>query len=294
MIVPAELRDEDQNYTHLAAKGERVDADGVRRRKDDSRLDVSMIRVPVSLPNGEVEVYAIFRDITERKRAEEELLRSREQLRNLAAYLESVREDERTRIARELHDEIGQALTGIKLILERSMGEQTVSGAADLAQALALANELIGRVRDLSLELRPAMLDDLGLMAALRWHFERYTAQCKIAVNFEHASIEGRRFPGAIETAAYRIVQEALTNVARHADVEQIEVRIEAAGGILRIHVQDRGGGFDPESVSGGVSGGLYGMRERAILLGGALTISSAAGSGTLLVVELPLGTPIE
>jgi PAS domain S-box-containing protein len=290
LIVPAELQHEDQQYTAWVADGRRVDAEGVRRRQDNTRLYVSITRVPVSLPGGQIQIYAIFRDITERNRADEELRKSREQLRTLAAYLESVREDERTRIARELHDEIGQALTAIKLILEQSTGERAVGAAANLAQALDLANELIGRVRDLSLELRPAMLDDLGLMAALRWHFERYTAQCKITVSFKQVGLEGRRFAAPIETAAYRIVQEALTNVARHAHVEYVQVRIEVDEHMLRIHIQDFGGGFDPDSLSAGTSAGLYGMRERVIILGGDLRINSAPGSGTLLVAELPLG----
>jgi signal transduction histidine kinase len=134
------------------------------------------------------------------------------------------------------------------------------------------------------------MLDDLGLMAALRWHFERYTAQCKITVNFKQVGLEGRRFAAPIETAAYRIVQEALTNVARHAHVEYVQVRIEVDEHMLRIHIQDFGGGFDPDSLSAGTSAGLYGMRERVIILGGDLRINSAPGSGTLLVAELPLG----
>src|SRR6185503_7714108 len=138
--------------------GQRVDAEAVRKRKDGSRLDMSVIRVPVSVPGKEVEVYAIYRDITERKRTEEALRSSQEQLRALAAYLQSVREEERKRISRELHDEIGQGLTAIKLTLQRCTARQS-GAAADLEQALDLANELIGRVRDLSLELRPTMLD---------------------------------------------------------------------------------------------------------------------------------------
>src|SRR5882724_8775599 len=191
-----------------------------------------------------IRVFGTAQDITERKHAEEELRTSRERLRALAAYLQSVREEERSRIARELHDEIGQALTGIKLVLERSIREQSASVQANLTQALVVANELIGRVRDLSLELRPAMLDDLGLLAALRWHFERYTSQVNIKVDFNQAGLERRRFQPEIETAAYRIVQEALTNVARHAKVERAEVNIRADDSMLRIEVRDAGVGF--------------------------------------------------
>jgi len=200
-----------------------------------------------------------------------------------------VREEERSRIARELHDEIGQALTGIKLVLERSIREQSASVQANLTQALVVANELIGRVRDLSLELRPAMLDDLGLLAALRWHFERYTSQVNIKVDFNQAGLERRRFQPEIETAAYRIVQEALTNVARHAKVERAEVNIRADDSMLRIEVRDAGIGFPSGSVITSNTGGLSGMRERATMLGGQVIVDSAPGGGTLLTAELPL-----
>jgi PAS domain S-box-containing protein len=227
-------------------------------------------------------------DITERTRAEQELRKSRAQLRALAAYLQSVREEERTRIARELHDEIGQALTGIKLCLERNTRERPGIINAGLTQAMELANELIGRVRDLSLELRPAMLDDLGLLAALTWHINRYSSQVKIRVDFRHTGLERRRFEPEIETAAYRIVQEALTNVARHASVDKVKAGIWANEALLCIKVEDLGSGFDPDRLAN-TTGGLSGMRERATMIGGELRIESAPAAGTLLVAELPL-----
>jgi signal transduction histidine kinase len=218
-----------------------------------------------------------------------ELRISQEQLRALAAYLQTVREEERTRIARELHDEVGQALTGIKLSLERSTGQQSDAVRADLSQALALTNELIGRVRDLSLDLRPAMLDDLGLLAALSWHFDRYTKQTSIEVDFKRHGLEGRRFEPEIETAAYRIMQEGLTNVARHAGIDKVSVGIWADENMLSIRIEDLGRGFGPDSLTASTTAGLSGMRERAFMLGGRLTIERASGTGTLLIAELPL-----
>jgi len=200
-----------------------------------------------------------------------------------------VREEERTRIARELHDEVGQALTGIKLSLERSTGQQSDAVRADLSQALALTNELIGRVRDLSLDLRPAMLDDLGLLAALSWHFDRYTKQTSIEVDFKRHGLEGRRFEPEIETAAYRIMQEGLTNVARHAGIDKVSVGIWADENMLSIRIEDLGRGFGPDSLTASTTAGLSGMRERAFMLGGRLTIERASGTGTLLIAELPL-----
>lgn len=243
---------------------------------------------PLKDENGKISaVLAITRDVTERKEAQEKLQASQEQLRALAGYLQAAREEERRRIARELHDQIGQILTGVKLSLERA--GRDLNRANSNAQALALTNELIGRVRDLSLELRPAMLDDLGLLSALTWHFERYTRQFKIKVAFKHAGLEERRFEPEIETAAYRIVQEALTNVARHARVNTAAVEVRADKDSLRIRVKDLGVGFDPQSLPATASGGLSGMRERAILLGGQLSLESAPDTGTLVNAMLPL-----
>lgn len=214
----------------------------------------------------------------------------REQLRALSRRLLDVQEAERRAIARELHDEIGQALTGLKLSLD--MGARLPAGAArtHLREAETVIQELIGRVRELSLDLRPAMLDDLGLLPALLWHIERYTAQTRVRVSFQHAGLE-RRFPPQVETAAYRIVQEALTNVARHAGVDHATVRLDVESNALWVYIGDEGQGFDAEAgPAAPESSGLAGMRERASLLGGRLTVQSNPGSGVCLAAELPIG----
>lgn len=231
----------------------------------------------------------LMAEIQKRSRAGASLRESRKQLRALSAYLQSVREAERTHIARELHDEIGQSVTAIKLALERSIRDPSACDLDTLAKALGLANELIGRARDLSLELRPAMLDDLGLLAALRWHFDHYTTQFKIAVDFKQYGLEGRRFAPEIETAAYRIMQEALTNVARHAEVDRVQVQIEADESALRIRVKDLGVGFDMHSLSASKIGGVSSMREVARKLGGQLILESAPTRGAILRAELSL-----
>jgi signal transduction histidine kinase len=223
----------------------------------------------------------------------EEGNRVAERLRILARYLQSVREEERARISRELHDEIGAGLTAIKLALERSKSGQPSGAATELTRALALANELIGRVRDLSMQLRPPMLHDLGLFAALRWHFERYTDQFKITVDFKHSGLIDRRLTAEAETAVYRIVQEALTNVARHAKTDKVTVEIEVAEDLLSLRIKDEGIGFDLQSLPPETSGGLSGMRERAIILGGRLWFESAPGLGTILKAEIPLHKPV-
>jgi len=230
----------------------------------------------------------------ENARLFEQVRAGRERLRTLSRRLVEVQEVERRGIARELHDEIGQLLTGLKLVLEMSTGVKADTLKARLGEAQALVNELMARVRDLSLNLRPAMLDDLGLLPALLWHFERYTAQANVRVDFQHSGLEGR-LTADIETAAYRMVQEALNNVARHAGVTEATVRLWVDQDTLNVQIQDQGAGFDPDAtLAATTSIGLVGMRERVALLGGSLTVESAPGAGTRVTAELPLAGKVE
>ena len=182
-----------------------------------------------------------------------------------------------------------QALTGLKLSLEMAGRLPQEPARESLDGALSLANDLISRVRNLSLDLRPAALDDLGLLPALLWHFERYTKRTGVQVDFKYQGLEGRRFDHGVETAACRIVQEALTNVARHARTGAVEVRVWVDDITLNLEVEDRGAGFDAEVSRGMSSSGLAGMQERAAILGGVFTIDTHPGGGTHLVAELPL-----
>jgi signal transduction histidine kinase len=153
----------------------------------------------------------------------------------------------------------------------------------------------MAQVRNLSLDLRPTMLDDLGLLPALLWHCGRYTDQTGVHVDLRHTNLEGQRFRPEVETAAYRIAQEALTNVARHAGVDNVTVRLWIEQDTLSVQVIDQGAGFDPDDpLISDTSSGLVGMRERAVLLGGELTIESAPGAGTCLTAKLPLGGTAE
>ncbi len=235
-------------------------------------------------------------DITERKRAEErqrwllsQVRASRERLQALSKRLLDVQENERRHLARELHDEIGQTLTGLRFVLQAAARATTDNLPAHLDEAQTLVNELITRVRNLSLELRPAMLDDLGLLPALLWLIERYSAQTQIHIDFGHSGLE-RRFPAEIETAAYRIVQEALTNIARHAHEDEAAIRLWVDEDVLHLQVEDWGAGFDVNAaLEANRSSGLSGMRERAGSLGGRLRIESVQGVGTRVEGEFPL-----
>ncbi|MEA2626921.1 MAG: hypothetical protein QOD06_2966 [Candidatus Binatota bacterium] len=216
----------------------------------------------------------------------EEAQGGRQRLRELSRRLVEAQEAERRRIARELHDESGQLLTAVKFALE-SVPQALSSAAGErLAVATALVDQLLERFRELCLDLRPSALDDLGLLAALLEHCRRYSKQTGVSARFLHEGLD-RRFPPEIEIAAYRIVQEALTNVARHAAVERALVRACGDDETLRIQIEDAGVGFDPSAP--GRTGGLTGMRERAELLGGRLLVASTRGAGTRVIAELPL-----
>jgi signal transduction histidine kinase len=212
------------------------------------------------------------------------------QLRELSQHLADVQEVERRFIAKELHDDVGQALTSLKLMIEMALAQPEPERQQTLENAKTVIAEISARIRNLSLDLRPAMLDDFGLFAALEWLFERYTKQTGIAVEHNFSYLDERRFPKQIETAAFRIIQESLTNVARYAGVKQAEVNI-FADDRLQIEVCDQGRGFDAALAEEAAykTGGISGMRERATWLGGDFVITSAPGAGTTAMANFKL-----
>jgi PAS domain S-box-containing protein len=245
---------------------------------------------------GTPAVIAMATDVTERKLAEEQLRASREQLRALSARLLSAREEERKRIAREIHDELGQALTG--LIIELSWLEDKLSALPDRGHArplldktasmLRLADSTVESVRRIAAELRPGLLDDFGLVAAIEWHaqeFEQRTGvSCQVTSDLDETILAPEQ-----STALFRIAQEALTNVARHASATTVQVRITREGGELVLSVEDDGSGISEEKRSSTRSLGVIGMRERAALLGGGVQITAARGGGTRVVARVPV-----
>jgi len=252
--------------------------EALRRAHDELEQRVKERTAELSAANA-----LLTEQIAERRRAEEEL-------RKLSHRLVEVQESERRNIARELHDEIGQLLTGLKLALATRSLLDGEKAKINLEQTQAIVNELMGRVRDLSLDLRPAMLDDLGLLHALLWHFERYTTQTGVRVIFNHTGIGDQRLESKIETAVYRIIQEALTNVARHAQAGEVRVNVSADAENLSLQVIDHGSGFLPAAALASTSSsGLAGMRERAQLLGGTLRLEATPGAGTKITALLPL-----
>lgn len=227
-------------------------------------------------------------DITERRRAEQEVERSREQLRHLARRLQSIREEEQQRIAREIHDEFGQRLTALRLDLAWLGGrlEQQHGLRERIGQMIESVDATIDSLREIAAQLRPPMLDDLGLSAAVEWLTQSFTQQTGIPCAFEGQLPEGALDP-AHSVAAFRIVQEALTNVARHARASRVSVRGAVEGGGLVVVVADNGRGISDQERANPYSLGLAGMRERALAVGGQVAIHSDHEGGTRVELRL-------
>jgi PAS domain S-box-containing protein len=236
-------------------------------------------------------VVATCRDVTQVRRSEETLEEYAARLEDLSRRLVQTQELERRRIARELHDETGQILTGLRLTLDVALQQVGESEAkSTLVRAAAIVQNLQKQVRTLSLNLRPAALDDLGLLPAVLMLCDQHAMHTLIRVKTVHDGVNGRRFAPEIETTAYRIVQEGLTNVARHANVTEATIRLWNDEETLGIQVEDCGKGFAVEYAEFATgSNGLSGMRERVLLVGGEFAVESAPGTGTRLTAELPL-----
>ena len=240
-------------------------------------------------------VRGMARDITERKQAEDASRTHTQRLQTLSKQLLEIQENERQSIARELHDEIGQTLTSLKILLELSTKPKANDARESLQEALGLIGSLIGRVRNLSLDLRPPALDDLGLVPAIRWHLLHRTERMGIKAHFE-AEPEEIHVSGEIKTVCYRVAQEALTNVLRHSKPESVEVQVMKRGENLELTIRDDGSGFDVDSAfrraAAGESFGLLGMQERIRFAGGTLVIRSEQGRGTEIQATFPDAFP--
>lgn len=253
---------------------------------------------PRNLPDDEI---ALLRGLADQassaiENAElfEQVRAGRERQRKLAKSLVDVQETERRHIAKELHDHLGQLLTGLQFMLETTKNQSSGKQRSSLEEIQNSVTDIIEQVREMSLNLRPSMLDDMGLIPTLLWHIDRYTKQTQIRVNFRYDEIP-QRLPLEIETAAYRIIQESLTNVARYARVNEVFVGLVIQDKTLWVEVLDEGKGFDLSAGLDGLGSGIGGMRERASLLGGYLVVESFLNQGTQIVAALPItGQPLE
>ena len=226
-----------------------------------------------------------------------QLGRANEQLRDREAALEklyekvvSAQEDERKRIARELHDDTSQSLAALVMAIDGSLAALKAGLTPRLEEAKALAVRTIEEVHRMILDLRPSVLDDLGLQSAIRWYADHHLTGQGISVRCEFDAPD-RRFPAAFETALFRVCQEAMSNIARHAHAESVLIQLSEQEGVIRIEIEDDGRGFEPEHVSHAERRhfGLMGIEERVEILGGKVTIDSAPGQGTRVRLEVPL-----
>ena len=235
--------------------------------------------------------FGIQRDVTDRVLAEEELERSRSELRALAARLHTTREEERTRIAREIHDELGQALTALKLDLAWMGTKRAPKTSAEFRvvdhSLTARIDETIQAVRRIATELRPSVLDQLGLRAAVEWLVQETAKRTGLAITFD--ADEFPRLPDEVASHAFRIIQEALTNAVRHARATRVEVTVRRSPSALTLSVRDNGVGFTVRPLNGQQSLGLVGMRERALACGGTLMIRGEPGRGTEITATIPV-----
>ena len=238
-----------------------------------------------------VAIEGIARDVSERKRAEENLLTSREQLRLLAAKLQSIREEERTRIARDVHDELGQTLTALKMDIAHIASRLPPGDTALLERAQAMSGAIdasIQTVRKIAADLRPGVLDNLGLVAALEWQAEEFQKRTRIQCDFS-ADLDDAGLDPRLCTAFFRIFQETLTNVMRHAQAKTVSVTLEEREGKVVLTVHDDGQGILEQQRNSRASLGLLGIQERAFAFGGAVTITGAPGQGTSVTVRVPV-----
>lgn len=218
----------------------------------------------------------------------EEVRVSKQRLQDLSRQLVQVHEEERRWLARELHDEIGQHLTALKLQIEQiSISKKGKNNHISMSQKMI--NRLIQKVRQMSLDLRPSLLDDLGLLPAFEWFFDRYQKQTEIEVLFTHEGLQRKRFAPDLEITVFRVVQEALTNAARYAKTSSVSVDIQVMIGEINVKIEDKGVGFDLDSDWIYKSSGIMGMMERVNLINGKFEIISSPGNGTKIYLILPI-----
>ncbi|WP_114815177.1 PAS domain-containing sensor histidine kinase [Paraburkholderia kururiensis] len=278
-----------EHELRTAATEGSVEDEGWRVRRDGSRFWANVLITAVRSPSGELLGFAkVTRDMTERRRLEE-----LEHARLIAARIDQVRESEQTRIARELHDDLGQRITAMKMslgLLEGQLGDD--QHARQTRDALTdLAGEMDGMavaLRRIASDLRPPILDDLGLEAALEWMAENFTRRYGVHATL-HFDADDVAFNEVAATAIFRMTQEALTNVARHAHAKHAHVELVASGNACSLRIDDDGVGMAPDAQRKERSFGLLGVRERARLLDGDVSVDTAPGKGFRLAVSLPL-----
>jgi PAS domain S-box-containing protein len=264
------------------------------RKSSSTELELEVGEKPVCI---EVKIYGkgdsvivYFRDVTERKEIEEKYRLAYESIRNLNSHSEKIREDERTQLSREIHDLLGQRLTGMKMqidfVLKKSVDlDDFVKGK--LQTVLQEIDRTVSTIRNIARNLRPGILDDFGLLAALEWQADEFTKSAGIPVYFQYESDE-KPMDNQKATAIFRIFQECLTNIMRHSKCTHVNVGVNFSAREVKLIIEDNGVGFELDELKNTKSLGILGMQERAGNFGGELNIQSAPGQGTKSILIMP------
>ncbi|MBL7127595.1 MAG: PAS domain S-box protein [Ignavibacteria bacterium] len=280
-------------FLHLLNKKKRLDMYELELiRKDGEKINIVENAIGVFDEKGKlVQIKGYLFDITERKQAEEEILNSRERLRKLSSHLQSIREDERGNIAREIHDDLGQSLTALKMDMswfKKHLNDGDDSSDKKIKGMIELVDATIKSVQRISTELRPAVLDDLGFSSAVKWFMsefeERSGLKCKLEIKPDNIVLDEK-----LSIAMYRIFQESLTNIMRHAKATEVKVNIKLIKNELSLVVEDNGVGIDEEKLKDSKSIGLIGMQERVYPWKGTVEITGEKGKGTIVQVNVKL-----
>jgi PAS domain S-box-containing protein len=289
------LDETDPNWPKFfAARNKHGKAQGELRhfRKDGSTFLAETTSVIFKTASGDEQTNTIIRDITERKRAEEELNESYQQIRRLTAYLQKVREEERARIARDIHDDLGQQLTVMKMDIawmkKKIKNGDHDSALAKMDEMQTILDGTVFSVRRIATDLRPSLLDDIGLIAAMEWEAEVFAKRTGIKVNFSKTDLPVA-VPEEYITGLFRILQESLTNIARHAAANQVDIHLKNQSNEFILYIEDDGSGFDMSTIATKKTLGLLGIKERSAMMQGIFTINSQPGKGTKLEVRVPL-----
>ena len=285
-----------EDLDYFLAEVEKMEPDKINirawrhKRKDGSVLHVETYSHEIMYEGKRVWL-GLSHDVTEKHEAKELLQKSYEDIRQLASNLQSIREDERTNIAREIHDELGQQLTGLKMDLHwltKKIDSEDISINKKMSESIELINATIASVRKISTDLRPSILDDLGLVAALEWQGEEFQKRSGTQVKFTNEAADIVIKPEII-TAIFRIYQELLTNIARHANAGQVTTLLQNTDNNLILKITDNGVGFNLDAIGSKKTLGLLGIKERTSILGGTYKFKSYPGTGSETIISIPL-----
>jgi PAS domain S-box-containing protein len=260
------------------------------RKKNGEIVKVNIITHDI-IYEGKHAKLVLANDVTEKMMAEEKLKKSHEELRQLATHLQDIREDERTHIAREIHDELGQQLTGLKMDiswLSKKINGQSPEINQKLSESLQLIDETVKTVRRIATQLRPSILDDLGLVSAMEWQSEEFEKRFKISTIFR-SNVNTIDIEPEIATGIFRVFQESLTNVLRHSRATEVRASLQYEDDELTLDITDNGVGFNSDEIENKKTLGLLGMKERTLMMGGTYNISSKPGEGTAVVISVPI-----